>query len=213
MAALAICSSLQGLEVFLLDLAGLWKYIEMGKDGVMPDEPLKAGTNLSRAPHVIATFIGEFKGELGTRHHLLALASVTLSGIKLGWWLENLMSIREKEGCRMGPTFGYKDGSVGLILEYDNILHYFLRILQKEEPNMISPTDDIEANYSFLHTFQRTAKERARAAQLDSRDQNTMNRWRKIEEEKGKSPQFNMVDHYSHARQLMPITWRYSFVQ
>jgi hypothetical protein len=111
-----------------LDLAGLWKYIEMGKDGVMPHEPPKAGTNLSRAPHVIATLIGEFKGELGTRHHLLALASVTSSGIELRRWLENLMSIREKEGCRMGPAFGHKDGSIGLILEYNDILHYFLSI-------------------------------------------------------------------------------------
>ncbi len=100
-----------------------------------------------------------------------------------------------------------------MISEYDNILHYFLRILQKEEPDMISPTDDVEANYSFLCTFLRTAKGRERAAQLDSGDQNAMNRWRKIEEAKGKHPQFNMVDHYLHARQLMPVTWRYSFVQ
>jgi len=31
--------------------------------------------------------------------------------------------------------------------------------------------------------------------------QNTMNRWKKIE--------FNMVDHYSQAQDLMPVTWRY----
>jgi hypothetical protein len=175
-AALAVCGSLRGPEVFLLDLAGLWKYIEMDKDGVMPHEPLKAGTNLSRAPHVIATLIGEFKGELGTRHHLLALASITSSSIELQWWLENLMSIREKKGCRTGPAFGHKDGSAGLISENNTILHYFLRILQKEEPDMIFPTDDIKANYSLLHTFQRTADGRARAAQLDRGDQNAMNR-------------------------------------
>jgi hypothetical protein len=211
-AALAVCGSLQGPEVFLLDLAGLWKYIEMDKDGVMPHEPLKAGTNLSRAPHVIATLIGEFKRELGTRHHLLALASVTSSGIELRRWLENLMSIREKEGCRTGPAFGHKDGSVGLISEYNAIFHYFLRNFQKEEPDVISLMHDVEANCSFLCMFRRTAKGRARAAQLDSGGQNTMNRWRKIEEAKGKCPQFNMVDHYLHARQLMPVTWRYLFV-
>ncbi len=196
-----------------MDLAGLWKYIEICKDGVMPHKPLKAGTNLSRALHAIAMLIGEFKGELGTRHHLLALASVTLSDIELRWWLENLMSIRKKEGCRTGPAFGHKNGSIGLISEYEDILHYFLRILQKEEPDMISPTDNVETNYSFSCTFQRTAKGRARAAQLDSGDQNRINRWRKIEEAKGKCPQFNMVDHYLHARQLMPVTWQYSFVQ
>jgi hypothetical protein len=163
-AALAVCRSLQGPESFMLNLAGLWKYIEMGKHGIMPDEPLKAGTDLSRVVHVISTLIGEFKGELGMRHHLLALASVTSSGIKLHWWLECLMNIREKEGCKTGPAFGHKDGSVGLTSEYDNILHYFLRILQKEESDMISPTDDIEVNYSFSRTFRRTAEGRARAA-------------------------------------------------
>ncbi len=98
------------------------------------------------------------------------------------------MSIREKKGCRTGPAFGHKDGSAGLISENNTILHYFLRILQKDEPDMISPTDNVKAKYSFLHTFQRTAKGKARAAQLDSRDQNAMNRWRKIEEAKGKCP-------------------------
>ncbi len=81
--ALAMCGSLRGPEVFLLDLAGLWMYIEMGRSGTVPPDPLKAGTDLSKAPYVIATLIGEFKGELGTRHHLLALADVTTSGIKL----------------------------------------------------------------------------------------------------------------------------------
>jgi hypothetical protein len=152
------------------------------------NEPLKVGTNFPRAPHVIATLIGEFKGKLGTGHHLLDLASVASSGIELRWWLENLMSIREKEGCRMGLAFGHRDRSVGLILEYEDILHYFLRILQKDESDMIAPTDNIEANYSFSCTFQRTAEERARAPQQDSGDQKTMNRWRKIDEAKGKHP-------------------------
>jgi hypothetical protein len=57
------------------------------------------------------------------------------------------------------------------------------------------------------------AKGRARGANLDIGVQNAMNRWRKIVEAKGKRPQFNMVDQYSHARDLMLVTWRYSFVQ
>jgi hypothetical protein len=85
------------------------------------------------------------------------------------------MTIREREGCRTGPAFGQADGSMGLMLEYDEILHYFLRMLQKECPEKIRPTDDIEANYSFSRTFRRTAEGIARAAKLDSGDQNAMN--------------------------------------
>jgi hypothetical protein len=67
--ALAVCVSLKGPEVFLLDLAGLWKYANIGKDHVMPLNPLQTGMDLTRAPQVVAPLIGEFKGELGTRHH------------------------------------------------------------------------------------------------------------------------------------------------
>ena len=123
------------------------------------------------------------------------------------------MSIREKEGCKTGPAFGHGNGSVRLMSEYDEILHYFLRMLQREYPDIISPSDDVEANYSLSRTFWQMAEEIARAAKLDSRDQNAMNRWKKIEASKGKHPQFNMADRYSHAKQLMPVTWQYSFVQ
>ncbi len=162
---------------------------------------------------MIATLIREFKGELGTRHHLIALANETSLGIRLRWWLEQLLHIREEEGCRTGPAFGNSNGSVGLMSEYDNMLHFFLQKVQDAHPNLILPTDNVEANYGFSRTFRRMAEGRARGANLDSRVQNTMNRWRKIEEAKDKCPQFNMVDHYSHAQELMPVTWHYLFVQ
>ncbi len=125
-AALAMCALLRGNKVFLLDLAGMWRYIKLGREGKMPQDPMKTGVDLSRAPPIIVTLIGEFKGELGTKHHLIALANKTSSGIKLRWWLEQLLKIREEEGCRTGPAFGCSNGSVGLMSEFDNILHFFL---------------------------------------------------------------------------------------
>ena len=59
----------------------------------------------------------------------------------------------------------------------------------------------------FAHT------EEGRAAGLDESVQTAMNRWRTIEQVKGRRPRFNMVEHYTHARDLMPVTWRYSYVQ
>jgi hypothetical protein len=49
---------------------------------------MKVGTDLFTAPHVIITLLGEFKGELGFKYHLMSLASTTSSGIKLRWWIE-----------------------------------------------------------------------------------------------------------------------------
>ena len=211
--ATAVCASLRGPEVFMMELSALRKHIHMGREGTMPSEPMKAGVELSNAPHIIITLLGEFKGELGYKYHLMSLASTTSSGIELRWWIEKLIQVREEEGCLSGPAFGHKDGSVALMREYDEILHYFLESIQKENPNLITESDDIQTNYGFSRTFRRTAEGRARAANLDSGVQNAMNRWKKIEQAKGMRPRFNMVDHYSHARDLMHVTWRYSFVQ
>jgi hypothetical protein len=79
-AALAVCASLWGNKVFLLDLAGMWQYIKLGREGEVPQDLMKTGVDLSRAPHIIVTLTGECKGELGTKHHLTALANKTSRG-------------------------------------------------------------------------------------------------------------------------------------
>jgi hypothetical protein len=211
--ATAICASLRGLEVFMMDLAALQRHIQIRNGGVVQVDPMKAGIDLSTAPHVIITLLGEFKGELGYKYHLMSLASTTTSGIELRWWIETLIKVREEEGCITGPAFGHKDSSVALMREYDDILHHFLKRIQFQNPNLFSEMDDIQANYGLLQTCRRTVEGRAQAANLDSGVQNAMNRWKKIEQAKGRSPRFNMVDHYSHAQDLLHVTWRYVFVQ
>jgi hypothetical protein len=98
---------------------------------------MKLGTNLALAPHVFIALLGKFKGELGFKYHLMALASTTSSGIELRWWIETLIKIREEEGCVSGPAFGGADGVVALMREYDEILHYFLETIQKNIPNSL----------------------------------------------------------------------------
>ena len=192
-AVLVVCGSLRGPEVFLLDLAGLRKYITLGRNGTLAVDPLKPGADFSNNPYVMATLIGEFKGELGTRHHLIALASRTSSGIELRWWLEQLLRAREAEGCKRGPACGHRDGTAASMSEYNDLLHFFLRKVREKCPDLILPDDNIELNYSFSRTFRCMAEGRTRAAQLNSSAQNAMNRWRKIEEAKGKHPRFNII--------------------
>jgi hypothetical protein len=55
---------------------------------------------------------------------------------------------------------------------YDKILHHFLEMIQKEDPNLIPESDNVHANYGMSRMFCGTAKGRARAANLDSGDQN-----------------------------------------
>jgi hypothetical protein len=79
----------------MLDLNGLRKHIKLGKEGTLPKDPMKAGTDLSQAPHIIIPLLGEFKGELGYRYHLMSLASTTSLGIELRWWMEKLIEVRQ----------------------------------------------------------------------------------------------------------------------
>jgi hypothetical protein len=66
--AMAVCASLRGSEVFMMELAALRKHILLGRGGVVPMNPMKAGTDLSTAPHGIITLLGEFEGELGYKY-------------------------------------------------------------------------------------------------------------------------------------------------
>ena len=211
--ATAVCASLRGPEVFMMELVALCKHINMGCKGILLMDPMKPGLDLSLALHVFVTLLGEFKGELGFKYHFMVLAGTTSSGIQLRWWIEALIRIQEEEGFVLRPAFGNRDGSIVLMREYDEILHHFLGVIQKENPDLISESDNTQTNYGLSRTFRRAAEGRARAANLDTGIQNAMNRWKKIEQAEGMHPRFNMVDHYSHARDLMHVTWRYSFVQ
>ncbi len=142
----------------------------------MPDKPLKVGVNLTTAPHVLVVLLGNFKGETGVHHHMVSLASTTMSGIPLRWWLEKLLEVQRDKGCTHGPAFGRADGSVSSLHEYDGILHHFLVIIQQDDLELIAASNDMRANYSFFHTFRKMAEGRARAANLDSSIQNAMNR-------------------------------------
>ena len=63
--ATTVCASLRGPEVFMMELSVLRKHTQLGRGGIVPTNPMKAGTDLSTAPHIIITLLGEFKGELG----------------------------------------------------------------------------------------------------------------------------------------------------
>jgi hypothetical protein len=210
----AITASLRGPEVFKLDLAGIRAFIDLGKDGTVPTRPMKRGTDLTKAPHVFYAFLGRFKGELGFDQHLVAVASNTQSGLEPRWWIEKLIRAREEEGCLSGPAFASTGNRVSTGREYDVILHGLLEVIQAEHPDLISPTEDVRLHYGFYRSFRKTSETRARVAGLDGDTINAMNRWKTIERARGRRPRWTtMIEHYSDARALMPVTWRYSYIQ
>ena len=75
----------------------------------MPLNPLKKDTSLMDASYVLLALMGKFKGKLGVHEHLITLASHTLSGIEIRWWIEKLIRIWETECFTAGPEFGNVD--------------------------------------------------------------------------------------------------------
>ncbi len=112
-----------------------------------------------------------------------------------------------------GPAFGTTSTRAATCWDYNTKLHYFLEMIQQEDNSLIDKSDDIAGNYGFFRTFCKTSKTRARIAGIDSNTINAMNRWKTVKRAQGRRPRWTMVNLYSDARQLMPVTWRYSFVQ
>ncbi len=142
-----------------MELAALRNHINLGRDDTLPADPMKPGTDLASASHVFIMLLGEFKGELGFKYHLMALASTTSSGIDLRWWIETLINVRKEEGCLSGPALGNKDSSVVLMREYDEILHYFLETIQRENPKLIAESDNIQKTMDCCARFVEQQKE------------------------------------------------------
>jgi hypothetical protein len=157
----ALCGCRRGPEVFRLDLAGIRENIRMGKEGILPSDPMKAGVNLSNTPYIFIALLGKFKGETRVRQYIVVLTTTTKSGIETRWWLEKLIGVQFEEGCTSSPSFGYPDGLVAAMMEYDDILHQFLVQIQQENSSLISENNDVQAHYSLFCSFRKTAEGRA----------------------------------------------------
>ena len=186
--ALCFCASLRGNEGFLLDLHGLRLYI---KEGLEPCD----------RPHVVAPFLGRFKNEIGERYHLLLLAPETQSGIRVRFWLESLIGVREQEGRLRGPAFCAADGQVEYSGTYEARFHEALAEVQFRRPDLIPITVDVPEDYGISRSFRRGSDSEALSRGVSQTDIDAMNRWRNVEKAKGRRPAFgSMREHYADVR-------------
>ena len=65
--------------------------------------------------------------------------------------------------------------------------------------------------YGIGRTYQKSAENRASRAGMKEEGVIVMNRWRTNEQAQGSHPRYAMIDHYSDARALVSIMWRYSY--
>ncbi len=153
---LLTAASLHGHEGFYLDLAGVRKHLAKGRVGTIP-----AGLNKStvlteevclKLPHVTICLLGNFKGETGMDHHLIAVAKKTLSGLSPRWWMEKLAAMCVDEGRFDGPAFATPDDLLAVSPDYDAMFRKYLKIVQ-EETGLMPGDHDVDQLYSTFQTL------------------------------------------------------------
>jgi hypothetical protein len=71
---------LRGEEIMKVDLGGLIKYLEVGR-------------NHPTCPHAIVALLGRLKGETGECYHMMVMARVLNSGIEGGIWADRVVEV------------------------------------------------------------------------------------------------------------------------
>jgi hypothetical protein len=168
---------------------------------------------IDRLPSDCICLLGKFKGETGERYHSIVLANTTTttSGIETRWWVEPLLMVCEEEGRTLGFAFYESDGSPPNSTEYNALFCRYLCCIQQDYPEVFSRKEDV-TRYDISRTPRRSsAVTRAERAGLAEDVVNSVNRWRSIENAKNTRPWHNMRTHYTDARGLVPMTWRYSY--
>jgi hypothetical protein len=142
------------------------------------------------------------------------LASVTDSGLKIRFWVEALVEVREKQGRFHGPAFCKDDtGKPARARDYELYIMDALAEIQSDHPELIGPEIDVYEDIGVSRTLRRTAATRAQEAGVSSPDIDRMNRWRSIENAAGRNANLRMRDHYADIRLLVKGLLRFSQAQ
>lgn len=215
MIAISTACSLRGTEGFYLSLAGVRSHLRRGRNGILP-EGYTLATMLTEEqamslPHVVICLLGEFKAETGTDYHMMNVANVTTSGLEVRWWVEKLVDVCKKEGRTSGPAFVDSRGRIASSLDYDATFRE-VAIEVQSQTNLIPDDLDVNVYLSLSRTPRKTAESRSKQAGISSEIQDAVNRWRTVENAKGRKPRFkNTRDTYATAVAEMSNTWRYSY--
>ena len=141
------CGGLRGGEITLAEATSTCQLIN-------------EGTDKATSPHVVVCLMGRFKGETGERNVLLPFASVTTSGIKIRWWIEQLVQVLVLEGRsegNPGPAFCDKEGFVLPARVFNTAFHASLENVQVQRPDLIPAWIKVIEIYHYYRSLRRGA--------------------------------------------------------
>lgn len=195
----AYVASLRGEEVPLMDL-------ESTRDKTF------LGISHGETPHVVLSFSGRFKNEVGTQKYHLPIVEITNSGLEVRKWVERMLCwygpdrkgyvFRDSAGNRVSCGY-YAQKILGLIKDIQ-------QSGREDERHVVEPDCDVFEEFGMSRSFRRGSDSRALAAGVPTATVDLINRWRTTERAKGRTAQLKMNAHYSDIRLLLELYLPYS---
>jgi hypothetical protein len=190
------CGDLRGEEVPLLSLTGLLQFW---------NESLKHSP-----PYIMLTLHGKFKGETGSRWHLLPIPIRTRSKLPTGKWFTR--AVQQKtgtEGREKGWFFADQQGKKRAMAYYDTLLAEFVGTTYNRFPEVIGESTDLE-QFSLWRSGRRGATTAARNCGVDEGVITMIGRWRKVERARGTQPGLPMSQVYTEVKLAVPAMLRFA---
>lgn len=138
------------------------------------------------------------------------MALETSSGLPTQRWVRRLVQVREREGRTHGPAYCDRTGEIARSFEYEAGFIDRLLELQARDPIVITPDVDITEQFGVGRSFRRGATSVARARGIDDKYVKLINRWRTVENARGRKPLLPMHEHYLDISILVPELLQFS---
>ena len=200
-AVTAFCGALRGEEVPLMDLGATKEFTEAG-----------LLTTMEERRHGVIALHGRFKNEVGEKCHLMPIAQVTDSGLMPVKWMKRMIAWYDARGVEVGPVFRTTDGKRARQGRFElSILNRLVR-LSTEKPELFPDKNvNVMSDYSTRRSFRRGATTRAEILGLPGTVTDLNNRWRSVENAKGRKVNHsNMRSYYSGIRLLLVPLLKFS---
>jgi hypothetical protein len=154
--------------------------------------------------HGVVALHGRFKNELGENCHLMPVVLVTDSGLMPTKWMQRVLDWHGKLGVTRGPVFRNNNGMRARQTQFSFSIWSRLVKVSEEQPSLFPDKKvDILADCSTRRSFRRGAATRAEILELSDTVTNLNNRWRSVEQAKGKRIHHSSMRSYHSGIRLM----------
>jgi hypothetical protein len=199
---MAFCGALRGEEVPLMDLEATKEFSASGLEH--PDKSKR---------HAVIALHGRFKNEVGEKCHLMPLVPITDSGLlRPAIWIRRMTEWYDETGVTRGPVFRKGSGKRARQSQFGYSIWSRLVRVSIEKPELFPDKKvDIMQMFSTRRSFRRGATTRAEILGLSSTITDLNNRWRSVEQAKGRRMgHSSMRSYYSGIRLMLATLLKFS---